>query len=90
MSIHLKSGSRPGSCIYIICGGHPRIGGCILCLKKESFAPPKMHNSSGKSKRFKTVSEEELIDLQETKAITLYLRNIKYDLKLFERRKRFD
>lgn len=31
MSIKLKSGSRPGSCIYIICGGHPRIGGCILC-----------------------------------------------------------
>lgn len=24
------------------------------------------------------------------KAITLYLRNIKYDLKLFQRRKRFD
>lgn len=33
--------------------------------KKESFAPQKMHNSSGKSKRFKTVSEEEPIDLQE-------------------------
>lgn len=37
----------------------------FFCWKKESFAPPKMHNPSGQSKRFKTVSEEEPIGLQE-------------------------
>lgn len=39
--------------------------------KKESFAPQKMHNSSGKIKRFKTVSEEEPIDLKKKKKQTL-------------------
>lgn len=44
--------------------------------KKNNIALPRIHNPSGQSKRFKEVTEEKLIDLQE-KRQSLSTRDIK-------------